>query len=243
MVRNRADEQERNETNEGTRRSFLRRAAVAAVGGGVAAAALQPSEAQAIEPGSIQLIVALRDIRRQENDHVTFLRNLLGGNARPKPTFMNIRRLTAVGFLKIAQTLENLTSGAYLDTLQNFLDPGTMAAAASIGFIEARHGTFFNQLLFQRITTNVAGKVVSFETANSQQDVLKIYGRFLNNLNGGPPLAYSTTARTPANDIAILNFLLALEFLQQEFYNTNVPIMAPGGIGGSGGILRASSYR
>lgn len=229
MFRNIPNEQERKETNEGTRRSFLRRAALAAAGGGVAATMLTPSEAKAYGPFLIGL--GFRDIRKEESDHVSFLINLLGGKARPKPAFINLRRFTLLGFLKVSQTIENTLSGAYLGTLQYFFDPAKMAAAASIGFIEARHGTFLNVLLDRRITTNVTGKAPSFETTLSQLDVLKLIGRFLAGLNGGPPLAYSTVIPTPANDIAILNFLLALEFMALDFYTVNLP-MWMGGFGG-----------
>ncbi len=53
--------------------------------------------------------------------------------------------------------------------------------------------------------------------------MVAIAGPFFTSLNGGPPLTYSTTDLGPANDIAILNFALALEYLEQAFYNLNVP--------------------
>jgi hypothetical protein len=45
--------------------------------------------------------------------------------------------------------------------------------------------------------------------------VVSLAGKFVASLNGGPPLTYD---RTPSdqNDIAILNFALALEYLESD---------------------------
>lgn len=157
-----------------------------------------------------------KDIRDHENDHVDFLVKALGGAARPKPTFKNLPQPNFQAFVKISQALENTGVGAYLGATPAIENPGFLAAAASIALVEARHAGVLNYLRDQPVT--VGGK--SFDEPLTPDQVVQAAGGFVASLNGGPDLTYSQT-RSPQNDVAILNFALALEYLEAEFYNVN----------------------
>jgi hypothetical protein len=163
-----------------------------------------------------------RDIRRHENAHVQFLVDALGNQARPRPTFRNLGQRTYRDFVATSKALENTGVGAYLGAAPALLSRTYLAAAGSIALIEARHAGWLNTFDRARLTANVFGQEQQFERALTAQEVVNLASPFVANLNGGPPLTYSTTP-SAANDITILNFALALEFLEQEFYNLNVP--------------------
>ena len=161
------------------------------------------------------------DIQRHENAHVAFLLAALGGAARPKPTFQNLLQPDFRRFALVSQALENTGVGAYLGAAPVILNRAYLAAAGSIALIEARHAGWLNSLVDVPITTNVYGVEQSFETPLTAAQVVTLASPFIASLNGGPPVTYSLTP-SAANDIAILNFALALEYLEAEFYNLNV---------------------
>ena len=165
-------------------------------------------------------------IQTHENAHVEFLVNALGASARPSPEFVDLTQETMVDFVLTSRALENTGVGAYLGAAPYISSSGYLAAAGSILTIEARHSGYINVLLNLLMTDNVYGNHQSFELPLTQDLVINLAGPFIANLNGGPPLSFSTTP-SPANDIAILNFALALEYLEAAFYNTNVPIFFP----------------
>lgn len=217
------------EHGSATRRSFLKRAGlVTAVGAGAVLLA-QPVEAQERDQGgNRQAALNFNDIRRHENAHVPAVQNAIvaaRGVPRAKPTFRNLRPRNYAEFLQLARTFENVGVGAYLGAVPAINAPAVLSAAGSIALIEARHAGWLNTFVpsnTQRITVNVFGDEQTFERALNVQEVNRLAAPFIQNLNGGPPIAYAM-ARNPQNDIAILNFALALEFLEQEFYNINVP--------------------
>jgi hypothetical protein len=162
------------------------------------------------------------DIRQHENDHVAFLVKALGSSARPKPTFQNLSQGSLKMFATTSQALENTGCGAYLGAAPAISNSAYLAAAGSIALVEARHAGWLNTLVDDPLTENIFKQSPSFEVPLTPAQVVNAAGSFIASLNGGPPLTYSATP-SAANDIAILNFALALEYLESEFYNLNVP--------------------
>lgn len=158
------------------------------------------------------------EIRSDEDTHVATILQLLGAAARPKPTFQNLEARTFHEFALMSQAFENTGVGAYLGALPLLKSTELVKAAGSIALIEAYHSGYLNTLL----NTPIAPNHESFAAPLTIDQVLAAAGKFVVSLNGGPLLTFSTTP-SDANDIAIVNFALALEFLEKEFYDINVP--------------------
>lgn len=211
-----------------SRRLFLQRSTkLALIGGSAAILAGVPGSARAAEkeerrgPGGQEIF--FRSIQQHERDHVEFLVTALGKAARPKPAFHRLGQKNFADFTIVAQALENTGAGAYLGAAPVINSRDYLAAAGSIAFIEARHAGYLNTFLGDPITANAEDDDSdnSFEMPLTAAEVVANASHFIKSLNGGPPLTYSNTP-SDANDIAILNFALALEYLENEFYNINV---------------------
>lgn len=180
-----------------------------------------------------------RLIQKHEAAHVPAIVGLiqqLGGTPRPKPNFKGLEQPNVVAFGTVSQALENTGVGAYNGATPVVFSRQVLAAAASIALIEARHAGYLNVLFNVSATQNLFGQEQDFERALTIREVVDAAGPFIQDLNGGPPLTFAATP-SRANDIAILNFALALEYLESEFYNVNVPKFypQPAGTGGTGG--------
>ncbi|WP_207229323.1 ferritin-like domain-containing protein [Ktedonosporobacter rubrisoli] len=156
------------------------------------------------------------EIMDDENAHVTFIKDAIskaGATARPKPTFKDLQQPDMKSFAKLAQTFENLGVGAYLGAASSISNKQILEAAGSILTVEARHAGFLNALENSNLSPNG-----SFDKPISQSDIVKAVSPYISNLNGGKDPSQSLRS-----DDDILNFALLLEYLEAEFYNTNVP--------------------
>ncbi|HEY0752563.1 MAG TPA: ferritin-like domain-containing protein [Ktedonobacteraceae bacterium] len=160
---------------------------------------------------------AFTEIMNDENQHVTFLQSALKSGARAKPTFKGLMQADVQSFAKLSQTLENVGVGAYLMAAPAIKDKGILAAAGSILTIEARHAGFLNALLQMPLSANGA-----FDKPLTQAAIVSAASPFIASLNGGPD-----PSAPLKSDADILNFALLLEFLEAEFYSTNVPTLFP----------------
>ena len=164
-----------------------------------------------------------REIQADENAHVAFLLEALGSAARPKPTFQGLTPNNFTHFVQLSATFENTGAGAYQGAAP-YLSNALLPAAASIGFVEAYHSGFLNTLLNRTIVPTGGTPSNSFAPALTFAQVASALSPFIVSLNDPNNLyPFPTTTTSPQNDIAILNFALIAEYLEQEFYNINIP--------------------
>jgi hypothetical protein len=218
-------------SGETDRRSFVRSGLVVAAA--ITGTALLPKTATAEPKGTLPNLypnwnaLLFQSIMRHETAHVDAVVGLItqlgGPNAvRPRPTFQNLLQPNIVSFGKVSQALENTGVGAYLGATPIIFQRNVLAAAGSIALIEARHAGYLNVLYNTYHTASLFGEEQTYERAFTIQEVIDSASPFIKDLNGGPALTFSSTP-SRNNDIAILNFALALEYLERDFYNLNVP--------------------
>ena len=212
-----------------SRRSFLGRAAATAavpaallVGtSGAQAATKGNGPFPSYYPGSTT--TNFRDVQADEASHVGILSyaiRSLGGTPRPEPSFKGIKNLSAGQFLTLSSAFENTGVHAYFGAAPYVQNPNVIGVLLSIALVEAYHAGFVNTLARVPLIPND----LPYATPFTVDQVVSAISPFIVSLNdnGMFPATFSTTP-SPANDIAILNFALLLEYLEAEFYFFNVP--------------------
>ena len=164
-----------------------------------------------------------REIQFDEATHVNIIIEAirsLGGTPRPYPTFTGITNLSASTFLQMAAAFENTGVGAYFGASPYIQNPAVVNVALSIALVEAYHSGYINteanNLLVPNGLPYAVPLTIAQVTAAASPYIVSL------NDNGKFPATFSTTP-SAANDIAILNFALLLEFLEASFYFYNVP--------------------
>ncbi len=226
------------QVNDASRRSFLKRSALGTVPAllGVAGLAQAGEKKKPIATGGPSLVMTdavrasipslypgwnarnFREIQADENSHAAELLTVLGTDARPKPTFQGLVSSNIQQFVAMSQMFENTGVGAYLQAGYFIKDKTYGFVANQIALVEAYHSGYLNTLANSPIVPN--GN--HYANGLSVAQIVAAVGPLIVSLNGGPPAGYQDV-QSDANDINILNFALLLEFLEQEFYNINVP--------------------
>jgi rubrerythrin len=94
-----------------------------------------------------ELLDFAKVVGKQEQAHVAFLKKALGNNARKRPTFAFGNTTTdSAKFAATATTLEDTMVAAYNGQAANVTKP-TLAAAAKIVSVEARHAGWIRAIM------------------------------------------------------------------------------------------------
>lgn len=162
------------------------------------------------------------EIRNDEQNHVNTISGTLMklvGQVPPAPTFNDARlqQGSQQSFAQLSQFFENVGVGAYLGALPYIESMELKTVAGAIALIEAYHSGYLDTLLNMPIAPN--GE--AFANPATQAGVVDAVSPFITNLNG--PLPIISTSPSRSNDVAILQFALILERLEQHFYDINVP--------------------
>lgn len=213
-----------------TRRSFLKAStATAALVAPVALAAM-PSTAEAGHPrGKLTGFAAtlIREVRDDEAQHVPILQGLLNDSANPLPVpirrapHLNVARLmqpNLQAFLETAAGFENTGSGFYGGALISITQtPEYFPVAVGLCTVESRHASWLNSLLNESLVPSFA----PVEAPIPQTIVLSRVAEFVLDPRSTFP-SFPTDVISDANNFAILDFLLFLEYIESAFYQLNV---------------------
>ncbi len=148
----------------------------------------------------------------------------LGGTPRPYPTFQGLITSDPTTVLVIGRNSCNTGASAYFGGYNYIYNPAVKAVAASLALVEAYQAGFLNVLSGQPL---IPGGLTYTQAATIPEVVTAVSPYIVSlNDNGLFPATFSTTP-SPANDIAILNFALILEYLESTLYGNSVPKAFP----------------
>jgi rubrerythrin len=109
-------------------------------------------------------------VANHEAKHVQFLKGALGAKAVKSPTFDFGDATGPAKFAATAQVLEDTGVMAYLGQVANIKVPGTLAAAATIATVEARHAAWIRDI------NGALPAPSSFDKRKSEKSILKAVG-------------------------------------------------------------------
>jgi hypothetical protein len=206
-----------------TRRRFLGTAGVAAAAAaGTFTAGSGAAHAQFEFGGGISALRQhFREIQANENAHRDFVRQALGSDAFGPPPLRNIQQPLYRDFAARSRLFENTGTKALLGAAPLIDSRDLLFQATAIALIEARQAGWLNTLFPGFALMEGNERIES--PISALQAAQRIAPYFADpNL----PLQLAGAIRpepSPENDIAILRFFLANEYLESTFYNVNVP--------------------
>ena len=145
----------------------------------------------------------------------------LGGTVRPLPTFTGITNLTQTQLLQLSVTIANTGVRAIFGAAPYISNPSVLAVSGSILAVEGYHSGFLNSLAGLSLVPNG----LTYDTPLTIAQVVAVVSPYIVSLNdnGLFPATFSTTTKSTANDIAILNFAIIIDMLEAVLYFNNVP--------------------
>jgi hypothetical protein len=174
--------------------------------------------------------VLFQEILNDEAAHVEIIQTLLDDQdnplnpkIRPVPTFRNLLQPDFRAFVEAAAVFENTGSGAYggaLFAIQQTQE--YFPTAVGLTTVEARHAAWLNSLLGESLVPDFA----PVESPVPQSVTLARVDPFIAALNGPVP-SFDPLNASDANNFAILDFLLLLEYTEAAFYKVNVARFFP----------------
>lgn len=230
----------------GSRRSFLIRSATTAAVPGLVLGASSASRAGSGKskgkppaphkppafppPGVSSALIStlIHEIQNDEAAHVPILQeklvdvdNPLKPQVRPMPVLnlTNLVQPNLKAFLETAAAFENTGSGTYGGALFAIQQTDEyFRTAVGLCTVESRHASFLNALLGEALVPDFA----PVEAPIEQGITLSRVAPFVLDPVVGLP-SFDPIHASDANNFAILDFLLFLEYIEAEFYRLNVP--------------------